>query len=206
MAAGSTAQLDQALASLWDGAADFPAQGRWSESAYLSFSQHANRLVEFSNGFVEVLPVPTQYHQMIVLALYRVLYQFVQEGRLGTLLVAPLRVQLWPGTYREPDLVFMLAGHKARRGNDYWQGADLVVEVVSPSNADHDRAIKRDEYARAGILEYWLVEPETETIMVLTLQEGGYQEYGVFGRGAIASSPLLDGCSIEVASIFETDE
>src|SRR3954454_25249648 len=89
----------------WDVAHLFPDQGTWSEEEYLALN--VNRLVEFSHGSLEVLAMPTTSHQLIVAALYRALLAFVTAQELGTVLFAPLRVRLWPGKFREPDLVFL---------------------------------------------------------------------------------------------------
>ena len=142
---------DQLLEPVWDIALLFPAQGAWTEAEYMALE--TNHLVEFSNGHLEVLSMPTRSHQQIVLFLYRLLFDFVASRRLGTLLIAPFRVRLWPGKFREPDLIFMATAHRAREHNDYFEGADLVVEVVSgePSDRERDVVTKRGEYARAGI-------------------------------------------------------
>src|SRR6266852_6254861 len=87
----------------WEVAYLFPAQGSWTEGEYLDLP--GNRLVELSDGFLEVLPMPTMSHQKIVLALYRALLAFVGVDGLGTVLVAALRVRLWKGKIREPDVV-----------------------------------------------------------------------------------------------------
>ena len=108
----------------WEVAFLFPNQGYWSEEDYLALD--TNHLVEFSDGYLEVLPMPSQSHQFIVAFLYRALLQFVMEHDLGKVLFAPLRIQLWAGKYREPDLVFMLKKHDDRREEQYWRGADLV--------------------------------------------------------------------------------
>ena len=141
----------------WDVARLFPDQGTWSEEEYLALN--TNHLVEFSHGYVEVLLLPTTSHQLIVLALYQVLKAFASPQDLGTVLVAPLRVQLWPGKFREPDVVFMRAENAARIGEPFWEGADLVMEVVSGDDRRRDLETKRLEYARAGIPEYWIVDP-----------------------------------------------
>src|SRR3954470_22638772 len=99
----------------WDVARLFPAQGQWSEEEYLALN--GNRLVEFSDGRIEVLPMPTTIHQRIVGYLYLLLTAFAGPRRLGQPLMAPLRVRLWPGKFREPDLVFMLTRHAARIRN-----------------------------------------------------------------------------------------
>ena len=71
----------------------FPVQGEWTVEEYLALE--TNQLVEFSNGFVEVLPMPSPSHQRIALFLYRILWAFITERRLGEVLVAPLPVELW---------------------------------------------------------------------------------------------------------------
>jgi Uma2 family endonuclease len=94
-------------------------------------ARQLKRLVEFSHGYLEVLPMPTISHQTIAAALYQFVAAFVGARTLGTVLFAPLRVRLWPGKFREPDVVFMLAEHEARIREAYWEGADLAIEVVS---------------------------------------------------------------------------
>ncbi|KAA3664522.1 MAG: Uma2 family endonuclease [Chloroflexi bacterium] len=183
----------------WDIAYLFPRQGQWSEDEYLALD--TNRLVEFSHGILEVLSMPTQSHQLIVLYLYQLLSLFT--NKMGTFLWAPLRVQLWPGKIREPDVVLMLAAHDERRGDRYWRGADLVIEVVSPDDRRRDYEVKRREYARANIPEYWIVDQQEAAILVLTLENGRYLENGRFQTGEVATSKLLDGFTVEVTAVFE---
>jgi Uma2 family endonuclease len=116
----------------WDVAQLFPNQGAWSERDYLALN--TNHLVEFSDGVVEFLPMPTMDHQLVALALYRLLQSFVSANKLGTVLAAPFKVRLWEGKIREPDVLFMKREHASRMSQQYWEGADLVMEVVSPDD------------------------------------------------------------------------
>jgi len=186
----------------WDVALLYPDQGSWGQEDYLALQ--TNRLVEFSEGNVEVLDVPTEEHQLIVAFLYRAIMEFVTARGLGTVLFAPLRVKLWEGKFREPDVVFMRAENSSRRQGRFWDGADLVVEVVSPDDPDRDHITKRGEYARAGIPEYWIADPRDATITVLTLPSAGgpYAVAGTFGRGEKARSVLLPGLEVDVAGAF----
>lgn len=188
----------------WDVALLFPNQGAWSVEEYLALD--TNHLVEFSHGFIEILPMPTEPHQLITLFLYRALLAFVTARNLGLVLTAPLRVQLWPGKYREPDVVFMLAEHADRRGIQYWEGADLVMEVVSDDGRYRDFVTKRREYAQAGIPEYWIVDPQEEQITVLTLAGDRYTVHGEFERGAKATSVLLEGFAVAVDDVLNAAE
>ena len=161
----------------WDLALLYPMQGAWSDLDYLALTEGTNRLVEFTDGRVEVLPVPTSSHQRILLYLFAQLHAFVMPRKLGEVLCAALRVKIRDGKFREPDLVFMTEEHRDRIGEEYWEGADLVMEVVSRDAESRKRDLlqKPLEYAEAGIQEYWIVDPMEERITVLTLQGRSYQ-------------------------------
>jgi len=189
----------------WEVALLLPAQGEWSEDDYLWLTDHTRCLMELTDGDVEVLPMPTDEHQRIVLSLYRALYAFLAARGLGIVLVAPLRLRVRPGRYREPDLLLLLSANDPRRSNRYWTGADLVVEVVSPDDPKRDLVRKRREYARAGIPEYWIVNPATEQILVLRLAGTAYVEHGVFTRGTQATSALLADFTVAVAAVLDAE-
>ena len=186
------------LEPTWEIATLFPNQGQWSEDEYLALN--TNQLVEFSNGFIEVLPMPTIYHQRIVAFLYNALLAFTAAGRLGEVLFAPLRVQLWPGKYREPDLMFMKGEHESRITDDFWIGADMVFEVLSDDDRRRDLETKGQEYAQAGIPEYWIVDPRLKRITVLWLDGTVYAVHGEFAEGTDATSRLLEGFKVNVAA------
>jgi Uma2 family endonuclease len=187
----------------WEVALLFPAQGKWSEDDYLWLTDHTRCLVEFTDGRVEVLPMPTDAHQRIVLFLYRALYAFLAARGLGIVLVAPLRLCLRTGRYRETDVLLLLSADDPRRSHRYWLGADLVLEVVSPDDPRRDLVRKLREYARAGIPECWIVDPASEQILVLRLVGTAYVEHGVFTRGMEATSPLLEGFRVAVAAVMD---
>ena len=179
-----------------------PLQGLWTEEQYVAMTNHSRRLLEFTDGRVEVLPMPTPKHQKIPALLYRSFFVVVQALG-GIVLFAPLRVQVRPGKYREPDLVVLRDAQDPRQGDRSWHGADLVLEIVSPDDPERDTVTKRTDYAEAQIPEYWIVHPEDETITVLTLGDNGYVEHGVFGRGERATSMLLTGFTIDVNTVLD---
>ncbi|MFI5382231.1 MAG: Uma2 family endonuclease [Tepidisphaerales bacterium] len=185
----------------WHVAYLFPPQGQWTEDEYLALD--TNRLVELSDGVIEVLPMPTTWHQLLVAYLHRLLSDFASARDLGTALFAALPVRLWRNKFREPDVVFMLKEHENRIG-DYWERADLVMEVVSPDDESRKRDLKekRREYARAGIPEYWIVDPQKRRITVLRLVGKRYVVHGEFGEESIATSHLLPGFSVDVSAMF----
>ena len=182
----------------------YPRQGQWTEEQYLDLTDHTNHLIEFTDGYIEVLPMPTDNHQAILAYLYRVFFAFAGLAN-GTLRFSPLRVRIRARKFREPDLVLVLDAKDPRRQNRYWQGADLALEVVSPHKPERDLVEKRGDYAEAGIPEYWIVNPETETITVLQLEDITYVEHGVFGRGGEATSVILPGFTVGVGAVFDAD-
>ncbi len=187
----------------WEAAQVFPVRLRCTEEEYLSLDD--NLLLEYSDGFLEVLPMPTTAHQLILAFLYRTLYDWVVARNLGLVLFAPLKVRLRAGKLREPDILFMKRENSRRIGNDYWERPDLVMEVVSENNRRHDLVTKRDEYARAGIPEYWIVAPEEATITVFVLRprRRTYVEHGTFAKGDRATSQVLPGFEVDVKTALE---
>ncbi len=181
-----------------------PIQGLWTEEQYLRLTDQTNHLVEFTDGTIEVLPMPTRKHQAISRLLFLALLTFVQHLG-GTVFYAPLRLQVAPGRFREPDLLLLRDANDPRSQEAFWLGADLVVEIVSPDNPERDLVQKRQEYAAASIGEYWIVDPHTDTITVLHLQEGSYGQHGIFGRGATATSGLLKGFEVSVDAVFDAE-
>ena len=195
-----TTESQDAPELTWEIAQLFPAQGHWSEEEYLALD--TNHLIEFSHGQLEILPMPTESHQLLVIALFELLRKLVRADKLGTVLLAPMRVLLWPGKFREPDILFMLSEHDDRRSDNFWEGADLVMEVVSPNDPLRDRVTKRREYAQAGIPEYWIVDPADASITVLSLRGTDYALHGNFAADEIATSVLLEGFTVDVGAVF----
>jgi Uma2 family endonuclease len=156
-----------------------------------------------TDNIIEVLPMSTDNHQAISRLLFLALLDFVHaEG--GTVFYAPLRVQVRPGTFREPDLLILLDCEDPRRQNAYWLGADIVVDIIDHErqNPDHDQTPR--DYAEAGIPEYWSVDPVDQTITVHELVGRRYVPHGAFRRGQIATSVLLEDFTVDVAEVFDT--
>jgi Uma2 family endonuclease len=189
----------------WDLALLYPLQGAWSQEEYLSLTDHTRWLVEYTAGTIEVLPMPTIELQLILKFLFRALDTFIERERLGVVLFAPTRVYLDPDKYREPDIVYTSARRHAGSNKRFYQGADLVIEVVS-EDADaraRDFNQKSIDYAGGGIPEYWIVDPHDKAITVLSLAGNAYRTHGKFGEGEVASSKLLIGFSVAVTDVFQ---
>ena len=179
-----------------------PPQGCWGDEHYLWLTDRTRRLVEFTDGAVELLPMPTVEHQAILSFLYDVFNAYLKPLG-GFVLFAGLRVRIREGKFREPDLAVLRSRSDPRNEPRYWRGADVVAEVVSDDDPARDLVDKPADYAAAGIPEYWIADPRNETVTVLTLAGEAYAEHGVFSRGDTATSPLLDGFAVDVAALFD---
>jgi Uma2 family endonuclease len=183
----------------WRIALLFPPQGSWTEADYLALD--AGRLVEFERGCIEVFDMPSKEHQRIVQFVYRMLFAFVEAQILGEVFVAPLPVRLWEKKFREPDVLFVAKDRADYQG--YPEGADLVVEVLSddPASRRRDLVTKRDEYSKAEVSEYWMIDPQERQVTVGNLQ-GGVYEVREYGDGDIARSIRLPGFELSVTAIL----
>jgi Uma2 family endonuclease len=189
----------------WEIATLFPNQGSWSEEEYLALD--TNRLIEFTEGRLEFLPMPTPFHQLILQFLYSRLNAFVTVRSLGKVLFAPLRVRVGKEKIREPDIMYFKTG-RIKDKHRPPDGADLVMEILSPGveNRRRDLRTKRKDYAAARIGEYWIVDPEERTITVLALSGNRYRRHGKFRGDQQATSALLKGLEVVVAEVFAAAE
>ena len=176
------------------------ARANWTVADYLALD--GNYLVEYRDGYIEVLPMPDMRHQDIAERFGDMLKRHLNETNTGKMIRAPFRIRLWEERFREPDLAVMLRENAGRMTNAFWNGADLVVEVLSESNRDHDLTTKVEEYARAGINEYWILDPKHREVRVLSLVDGRYQASGPHSAGTSATSRLLPGFAVDIAAIF----
>jgi Uma2 family endonuclease len=181
-----------------------PEQGRWSDEQYLWLTDHATRLVEFTDGYLEPLPMPTDKHQDVRETLFLLFHAYLKPLG-GKVHLAALRLRIREGKFREPDLRLVKDAKDPRRLNRYWTGADLALEVVSEDKPERDLVEKRGDYAEGRVPEYWIVNPQTETITVLRLANTAYVEHGVFGQGDTATSVILPGFAVIVADAFAVD-
>lgn len=187
---------------VWELATLYPNQGRWTVDAYLCL--RSSRLIEYNNGTLEFPPMPTRSHQEIVWYLCQLLKAYLTASG-GDVWFAPIRVRVAVDKFREPDIVAFADKHDPRAGDEYFDGADLVMEVVSEGQESHDRdyVLKRAEYEAAAIPEYWIVDPEKRLITVLAMSNGKYVEHISAGNGQTATSRRFAGFAAEVSAVFD---
>ena len=152
---------------------------------------------ELLDGELVVVLAPNLRHQRIGTRLGALLHAFVQEGSQGEVFHAPCDVVLSNTDVVQPDLLFVSdeRAHLLLGGDNVLGAPDLVVEILSPATAGRDRTLKRALYARHGVKEYWLVDPDARTVTVLELGAGDFEVVGTYGEGQTMASPTLSGFS-----------
>ena len=154
-------------------------------------------------GELVMTPSPTPFHQSIVLNLASALNPAVVQRRLGKLFVAPLDVYLSDEDVYQPDLIFVRAEHAAGvRKDKLCVVPDLVVEVLSPSNAYLDFTRKKEMYCASGVSEYWIIDPEAETVEIMTKHGTLYQTERLLRAPASIESAMFPGFQMAVAELF----
>jgi Uma2 family endonuclease len=157
---------------------------------------------ELIRGEIYMAAAPSVRHQEIATRLLVALYGHAQAGSLGRVLPAPLDVELTPEDVVQPDLVFVRAGSPAVHPERLRGAPDLLVEIVSPSNPERDRLVKRALYERCGVSEYWIVEPDLRAIEVLRLSADRYEPAGYFTAGTVLRTQAMPGLEIAIDDVF----
>ena len=166
--------------------------------------------IEIIDGEAYMMAPPSRVHQEISTELVRQLANFL-EGKRCRVYPAPFGVRLFEvdgdtpddvDTMVEPDISVVC--DKSKLDDHGCKGApDLVIEVLSPSSLRHDRLVKLGLYQRAGVREYWIVDPEYKSVQVFTRDgTGSLQISEEYGRSDVAKVNVLDGCFVELSKVF----
>ena len=157
---------------------------------------------EIIDGELYEMPGPNTDHALTVMNLIVALLPAVSVVG-ARLLTAPLDV-FFPGANPvQPDLLVLLPDRLHLMSKRGIEGApDLLVEILSPSNPEHDRIRKRALYARGGVREYWIVNPEAATIDLLVLAGNVYRRHLLAGGCDSVASTVLPGLAFPASAAF----
>lgn len=180
---------------------------RYTFADYLTWDEDDH--IELIDGYPYMMSPPLRIHQKVSGELYRQLANYL-DGKTCEVYSAPFGVRLFESegdrpedvdTIVEPDICVVCDPGKL---DDHGcKGApDLIVEILSPSTRRHDRLVKLELYQRAGVREYWVVNPEDRTVQVLTLRDGYLLPKEDYGREDTALVNVLEGCAVELNKVF----
>ncbi len=176
----------------------------WTYAEYLKLDD--DRRYEIIAGELVMAPAPSIGHQLASSSLFFRMFGYAKRHhQLGKLFHAPIDVILSPSVVVQPDLVFISNERSSicqERG--VFGAPDLVVEIISPGSLARDRHSKLKLYRKHGVKEYWLVDPSSQSVEVLVLNEEG--EYDLHssasgGRGRVKSL-VLAGFGVTLGAIF----
>jgi Uma2 family endonuclease len=181
-----------------------PRQGEWTYSHYAALDD--GQRYEIIDGVLYMPPAPSWSHQGAVVRFAHYLLTYIEFAGLGKVSVAPTDVELEPGTVVQPDALVVLKANLHKVTPSRVIGApDLVVEIASPGTRKYDWHEKYMAYSRAGVPEYWIVNPRLRTIEVLVLEGDTYQSLGVFkGKQRVCSLVIPAIGEIRVEQFFPT--
>ena len=161
---------------------------------------------ELIDGELFMTAAPSVLHQIVQDNIGLQLNLFIRANNLGRLFYTATDVYLSDTNVVQPDLLFVSRARSQIMTYSVINGApDLVVEILSPSTARHDKIRKRELYARFGAPEYWQADIDELTVTVLGLAGDDYEVTGVYGLGDTLTSPLLPGFRLDVNEIFDAD-
>lgn len=187
--------------------APLPQEQRYTYADLLQWDDGTR--YELYNGVPAALASPTDVHQSILGELYLQLGNYL-KGKKCKAYLSPFDVRIFEGqgdspesvdTVLQPDLMVVCDQSKVDRRGIH--GApDMVIEILSPSSARYDRLVKFNLYQRAGVKEYWLVDPSTRTVCVYTLEDGAYHAATAYGVDSSVRVGIFDDCIIELSAVF----
>jgi Uma2 family endonuclease len=159
------------------------------------------RKYEVIGGELLVSPSPAERHQRISDRLHRRIGDYVEDNDIGVTYAAAFDVHLTEHDIVQPDILVVLKANVSRLREVGMEGApDLVIEIISPSSAGIDRIRKAATYATFGVPEYWIVDPEAESILAQTLSGGRYRPFA--DDDGLVHSLQIAGLVIDPAAIF----
>jgi Uma2 family endonuclease len=161
------------------------------------------RRLELIDGDFEMNPAPSTRHQTVSRRLQYELMSSIEETGLGQVFDAPLDLILSDTNVVQPDLCIVSRAQEhliTARGVE--GPPDVVVEILSPSTSTMDRRVKRGLYARFGIGEYWLVDPDVGYLELFQLSEATYTLLQRFDKASFLETPSFPDVRISMAKVF----
>jgi Uma2 family endonuclease len=160
---------------------------------------------ELIDGEHYVTPAPFLRHQEIVGQLHLAIGNYLAAHPIGRVFVAPLDVILSKFDVVEPDLLYVSNERAPELLKDWVRGApDLVIEVGSESTRKRDETIKRALYERAGVIEYWIVDPEIDVVRIYRRADDRFSRPTELSRraGDVLATQLLPRFTIALDAVF----
>jgi len=186
-----------------DKPADMPPTRLYTYDELVAELPETNQPCELWDGELIMSPAPSFFHHEIALRFYRQLHAWVSGHALGKVIASPVDMVLSPHRVTQPDVAFIARDRLEIIGRAINGPVDLAAEVISLGKRNRDRIEKRDLYEQYGVKEYWIIDPEAETVEVLFAENGRYRLLMRCRAGQTAGSQLLPGFEVPVTALFQ---
>ena len=148
-------------------------------------------------------PAPNRFYQDVSGNLHYILLNYLKQHPIGKLYNAPFDVYLDDTNVFQPDLLFVSKARFSQFTDAGLNGApDFVVEILSPKTAKLDLENKRLQYAKHGVQELWIIDPEIRTVAIHRFRENSSAPVAIHSEGDPLSTPILPGLIIDSREIF----
>ncbi len=145
---------------------------------------------EIIDGILYMSPAPLVNHQGLIMKLSSQLFFHCEENKLGEVFTSPIDVYLNNKNAFQPDIIFISKDNNSIVKEDGIYGApDVIVEVLSPGTSRSDLTKKKPAYEKAGVKEYWVVDPKTKLAIGFRQMKGKFEEFKR-EKGKLSSSLL----------------
>lgn len=190
-----------------------PIEKKYTYADLLSWEDDVRAEIIYGNLYM-MSPAPLRIHQYVQKKLFRQIDEFLDDKPCEAY-YAPFDVRLFENDKDDPTLVdtvvqpdIVVICDRSKLDKYGCKGApDLIIEILSPSNERHDKLVKFNLYQRAGVREYWIVNPQDCTVDVLLPDENGKLTITeVYSRKDIARVTVLPGCGIDLSKVFPEEE
>jgi Uma2 family endonuclease len=174
-----------------------PARKRlWTYDELIAELPESNLPMELWDGEIIMSPTPIPDHQRMVSRLFKLMDAFVAGKKLGEVFISPLDVVLTQRRVVQPDVFFISRSRLGLVTDRVRCAPDLAVEVIYEGSWKRDRVEKKGLYEQHGVREYWIIDPEAQTIEVFSLERGAFKLTSKAEMGESASSKLLPGFAV----------
>lgn len=182
-----------------------PQEKRYCLSDILSWEED----VELIDGIPVMIAPPLRIHQKVLSEINRQLANYLHDKKCEVY-PAPFAVRLFErdgdspydaDTMVEPDISVICDPEKL--DDIGCKGApDFIIEILSPTNRRHDLFTKFNLYQRAGVREYWIVDPGSKEVQIFLLEDGRYSAKGYGTAEETIKVNVLEDCSLDLSKIF----
>ncbi|GAB6283068.1 MAG: Uma2 family endonuclease [Ignavibacterium sp.] len=156
------------------------------------------------NGELVMSPSPVYFHQKIIMNLINSFSKYIEQNKVGEIILSPMDVYLTEENVYQPDIIFISNENKGIIKDRVRGVPDFVIEVLSPTTGYYDLVKKKKIYEQTGVKEYWIIDPEMKTVEVLENKDKEFQVFIKVEKEGKVKSKLLNGFEIDWSSIFSS--